>query len=142
MFKEHMYSYKPRFGFIPFFLACLRCVRLLARNVTSVTSNMHSLMPYHIEIQATGLLNVQQLANNLLASYRRHSLASFRSSVKTSRLNCQGDLEDFSEEKPFVNRIFAFWRVALGSVLSSVFGGAGGAPVSHRFASLGGRSLD
>ena len=88
------------------------------------------------------MLNVQQLANNLLASYRRHSLASFRSSVKTSRLNCQGDLGDFSEEKPFVNRIFAFWRVALGSVLSSVFGGAGGAPVSHRFASLGGRSLD
>ena len=57
MFKEHMYSYKPRFGFIPFFLAYFRCVRLLARNVTtSVTSNMHSLMPYHIEIQAAGLL--------------------------------------------------------------------------------------
>ena len=40
--------HKPRFGFTPFFLACLRCVRLLARNVTSVKSNMHSLMPYHI----------------------------------------------------------------------------------------------
>ena len=33
------------------------CVRLLARNVTtSVTSNMHSLIPYHIDIQAAGLL--------------------------------------------------------------------------------------
>ena len=48
--------YKPCFGFIPFFLASLRCVRLLASNVTtSVASNMHSLMPYHIEIQAAGL---------------------------------------------------------------------------------------
>ena len=48
--------YKPHFGLIPFFLACLRGVRLLASNVTSVASNMHSLMPYHIQIQAARLL--------------------------------------------------------------------------------------
>ena len=48
---------KPRFGFIPFFSACLRCVCLLASNVTtSVASNIHSLIPYHIKIQAAGLL--------------------------------------------------------------------------------------
>ena len=49
--------YELSFGFIPFFLACLRCVRMLASNVTtSVACNIHSLMPYHIQIQAAGLL--------------------------------------------------------------------------------------
>ena len=58
--------YKPRFGFIPFFLACLRCVRLLASNVTtSVTSNMHSLMPHHINIQASGLLWNNSIDNSI-----------------------------------------------------------------------------
>ena len=49
--------YKPCLGFILFFLACLDCVCLLASNVmTSAASNMHSLVPYYIKIQAVGLL--------------------------------------------------------------------------------------
>ena len=64
--------YKPRFGFIPFFLPCLRCVRPLARNVmTSVTSNMDSLMPYHIDIQAAGLLWNNSIDNSIQEQHHK-----------------------------------------------------------------------
>ena len=64
--------YKSRFGLIPFFLACFRCVRLLASTVTtSVTSNMHSLMPYHIEIQAAGLLWNNSIDNSIQEEHHK-----------------------------------------------------------------------